>query len=54
MRRIIALLWITIGWIGVNAQTVRVGLYHDQLVSKSMRDKQRFTLCDMSYLEWTV
>ena len=36
MRRIIALLWICIGWIGVNAQTVRVGLYHDQLVNAAV------------------
>lgn len=36
MRRIIALIWICMGWIGVNAQTVRVGLYHNQLVNAAV------------------
>ena len=36
MRRIFTLIWIAIGWIGVNAQPVRVGLFHNQLVNAAV------------------
>ena len=36
MKRILALIWMAIGFVGLIAQPVRIGLYHDQLVNAAV------------------
>jgi len=36
MKRIITMIWIALGWVGLSAQTLSVGLYQDQVVTSAV------------------